>query len=155
MTEPRFYLVPVGNLTTHSVEDTLRLLLDQGYYVFSERTKGLKGLQPTDQICFYKTEAGVVAEATASGLPENRVPDFVPDANRFRWSVRVERVRYFFNDPIPIDADLRSRLDAFRGKDLSRAWAWFVQGARPVTRHDFELLTGSPSDTTEARRRKR
>jgi hypothetical protein len=150
-TERRFFLVPVGNLTAHSVEQTLRLLLDRGYYVFSDRTKGLKGLRPDDQICLYETGAGVVAEATASGPPENRVPDFVPDASRFRWSVHVERVRYFFSDPVAINADLRARLDAFRGKDPNRAWAWFVQGAKPVTRHDFELLTRS---TTEAEPRR-
>lgn len=153
--EPRFFLIPMGNLTAHSVEEMLRLLLDQGYYVFGDRTKGLKGLRPGDQLCFYQTGAGVVAEATVSARPENRVPPSVPEAQRFSWGVRVERARYFFKNPMPIDSHLRLRLDAFRGRDPDRAWAWFVQGARPVTRHDFELLTRSPTDTTEPKRRTR
>lgn len=142
--EPRFFLVPVGKLQTGSVEQTLRLLLDRGWYAFSERTKGLKSLVAGDQLCFYRAEAGLVAEATATSPAERRVPPFVPDPQRFRWGVPVDRVRYFFDKPIPIDAQLRSRLDAFRGRDPGRAWNWFVQGARPVSRHDFGVLTQAP-----------
>jgi hypothetical protein len=51
-------------------------------------------------------------------------------------------VRYFFNKPIVIDATLRQRLDAFKGRDRGKARAWFVRATRVLTAADFERLVG-------------
>lgn len=102
----------------------------------------MKQLKASDGLCFYMTGRGVVAEATVASTPEHHVPDFVPDAQRFRWGFRVDAVRYFFDKPVLINAALRSHLEAFRGRDPNKAWSWFVQGARPITQNDFERLTG-------------
>jgi hypothetical protein len=67
---------------------------------------------------------------------------FVRDAERFPWAFGVKDVRYFFDKPVVIDAALRSRLDAFRGRDPNKAWAWLVQGTKVVTAHDFRVLIG-------------
>ena len=37
---------------------------------------------------------------------------------------------------------MRSRLDAFAGKDPNNVWSWFVFANRAVSDHDFALLTG-------------
>jgi len=37
---------------------------------------------------------------------------------------------------------LRSKLDAFTGRDPSQPWSWFVQGTKVITEHDFSVLTG-------------
>lgn len=58
---------------------------------------------------------------------------FAKDSERFPWAFKVKDVRYFFNKPIVIDATMRQRLDAFRGRDPGKAWAWFVQATRMLT----------------------
>jgi len=44
-------------------------------------------------------------------------------------------------NPVVIDAALRSKLDAFKKSDPNKAWAWFVQATRKITEHDFKILT--------------
>jgi len=61
---------------------------------------------------------------------------------KYPWAFQVKDVRYFFEKPVVIDANLRSRLEAFHGRDPSKAWAWFVQATRIVSGHDFEVLVG-------------
>ena len=75
--------------------------------------------------------------------PEDRVRyKFAKSPDRFPWSFKVKDVRYFFDKPIVIDPALRLRLDAFRGRDPAKAWAWLVQGTKVVTPADFERLVG-------------
>nr|QNO54515.1 hypothetical protein LPKEAICH_00005 [Methanosarcinales archaeon ANME-1 ERB7] len=45
-------------------------------------------------------------------------------------------------NPIVIDATLRSQLNAFKNRELNKSWAWFVQATRRITEHDFKVLTG-------------
>ncbi len=133
-------MTPVADEEDVPAERTIRSLLDQGWYVFGERTPGRKRLKPGDRLCFYHSGMGVVAEAKVATAPEKRKVKFVRDQARFPWAFRVSNVQYFFDKPTVIDADLRSRLDAFRGKDPNRAWAWFVQATRILTPHDFDIL---------------
>jgi hypothetical protein len=144
--ESRLFLVtPVADDEEASAERTIRSLLDQGWYVFGDRTPGRKKLKVDDRICFYESGVGVVAEATVCSEPERRQIEFVRDPTRFPWAFRVKDVRYFFDKPIVIDASLRARLDAFREREPGNAWAWFVQATRLVTPHDFEVLVGLDS----------
>jgi hypothetical protein len=52
-----------------------------------------------------------------ASAPERKVVKFGKDPERFPWAFKVKDARYFFNKPVVIDAALRSRLDAFRGRD--------------------------------------
>jgi len=45
------------------------------------------------------------------------------------------------NNPVIIDAELRQKLDAFRGKDPNKSWAWFVQATRKINKNDYGILT--------------
>jgi hypothetical protein len=99
-------------------------------------------LKPGDRIAIYEAPVGVVAEATVASAPEHKLVQFAKNPERFPWSFKVKDVRYFFNKPVVIDAGLRERLDAFKGRDASKAWAWFVQATRMVTAADFERLVG-------------
>ena len=54
----------------------------------------------------------------------------------------MRRVRYFFDDPVVIDRDLRARMEAFRGRDPEQPWSWLVKGTQRVNEHDFGVITG-------------
>ena len=123
-------------------EKVIRPLLDQKVYVFGDRTPGCGFLKPDDRICIYQTQVGIVAEATVARAPERKAVKFLGDPERFPWSLKVKDVRYFFEKPVVIDAAMRRRLDAFKGRDPEKAWGWFVISARTVTPADFERLVG-------------
>lgn len=80
--------------------------------------------------------------ATGVSLPERKTVKFARHPDRFPWSFKVKDVRYFFDKPIVIDAAMRQRLDAFKGRDAGKGWAWFVQATRVLTQDDFERLVG-------------
>lgn len=139
-TRPLHVLTPVRDGQDASATD-LRGLLKAGWYVWAEHTPCLRMLMPGDQICFYATTKGVLAEAEVASTPEpRRVGGFQYDRERFNWRFRLRRHRFF--PLVSIDEELRSKLDAFRDRDpRSSRWAWFVQNTRLVTAHDFALLT--------------
>jgi hypothetical protein len=110
--------------------------------VFRTTTTGRKDLKPGDRICFYETGVGVVAEAEVDSHPEEKIIPYVRDPEKFPWAFQVKNARYFFDQPVVIDAALRSHLDAFKGRDPEGPWGWMVQGTRKVTEHDFHVLTG-------------
>jgi hypothetical protein len=39
------------------------------------------------------------------------------------------------------NAELRSQLEQFEGRDPKKSWAWYVQGTGKVTKSDFGILT--------------
>jgi len=145
-------LTPVRDEEDWTARDTIRLLLNAGWYVFGESTPGRKRLKPGDRICFYETGVGVVAEAVVASHPERRPPAIkhaFKTPEKFPWSFKVTDVRFFFETPVAIDVDRRAKLDAFVGRDPTRPWSWFVQGTRIVTEHDFEILVGREAAPTD------
>ncbi len=144
---PRHILTPIADDEHGSGREALERLLGAGWYVFGEKTPTRTRLAPGDRLCFYETGKGVVAEAEVASAPERRTLPHVRHAERFPWAFRVTGVRLFFDDPVLIDAALRARLDAFRGRDPARGWAWFVQQTHAVTEQDFGLLTGKAAST--------
>lgn len=141
---PTFFLTPVSDEKESPAEQTIRSLLDQGWYVFGETTRGRKVIRAGDRICFYQSGVGVVASATVTSSVEKKPIRFVRNPDAYPWAFGVADVRYFFDAPIAIDAAMRSRLDAFRGRDPAKGWAWFVQGTRfGLTARDFALLIGA------------
>lgn len=139
---PMHLLTPISDNEQGTIRETLEQLLGKGWYVFGERTPGRKALQPGDRVCFYATTQGVVAEAEVASAPELGKVEGTRYPERFPWRFKVRDVRFFLDKPVIIDAELRSKLDAFRGRDPGRTWAWFVQATRLVSPHDFAVLTG-------------
>ncbi len=141
-----FLMTPVREEPERSARETIKQLLDNGWYVFGERTPGRKKLKSGDRICFYQTGTGVVAQAEVDSPPERKQLPYVKDPDRYPWAFKVKNARYFFEKPIVINAALRTKLDVFRGRNPEDAWAWFVQSTRIITEHDFVLLTGGEVD---------
>ncbi len=140
--EQLFLLTSVADTAQREAEATIRRLLDHGWYVFTPRTPGLDRFKAGDRLCFYKKQAGIVAEVMVAGAAEKKSTGLVDNEARFPWAVPVKSPRYFFSKPVPLDATLRTHLDAFRGKDATQNWAWIVQSPRLVSEHDFNLLVG-------------
>jgi hypothetical protein len=82
---PTYFLTPVSDDKEASAEQTIRSLLDQGWYVFGDTTPGRKLIKAGDRICFYRSAVGVVASATVMSAVEKKTikfvrnPDAVPD----------------------------------------------------------------------------
>jgi hypothetical protein len=137
-----FLMTPVSDDEDGTADETIQGILKDGWYVFGDRTPGRKRLSVGDRLCFYRSGGGVVAEATVASTPERKILKIVRHPEKYPWAFQVKDVRYFFEKPVVIDANLRSRLEAFHGRDPSKAWAWFVQATRIVSGHDFEVLVG-------------
>ncbi len=137
-----YWLTPVRSDEEETGEQVINTLVGQErIYAFGERTPGRKRLKPGDWICFYATGGGVVAHAKVASAPEKKPHPRVRHPERYPWVFRLEKVSSYLNQLIVIDATARSRLDAFRGRDPSKSWAWFVQATRNITEHDFGILT--------------
>lgn len=93
--------------------------------------------QHGDRIVFYSCgNVGVVAEAEVTSRA-------VHTQGEFPWRFEVTPGRSVV-PPVRIDADLRVRLEAFRGKyPKSTGWGWLVHMTQEVSEHDFRLLTDS------------
>ncbi len=141
--EPAYcWLTPVKSDEEQTAEEIVQTLVGQeGIYAFGERTPGRRHLKAGDWICFYATTNGVVAHAQATSSPENRRDPRVRDPEKYPWVFQLDDAELYLDDPVVIDASLRSELDAFEGRDLNKSWAWFVQATRRISQHDFNILT--------------
>jgi hypothetical protein len=146
----QFLLTPLKPGDGMTVREILEGLLGNGWYVFGDKTPGRKALKPGDRIAFYESGVGVVAEAEVASLPERKEIPFARSSAEFPWAFRVRDVRFFFDDPVVIDGDLRARLEAFRGRDPAQSWSWLVQGTHKVNEHDFGVLVGRRSGNHSA-----
>jgi hypothetical protein len=144
------WLTAVSDDQETSAQETIRTLLNAGWYVYGERTPGRKRLQVGDRLCFYESGVGIVAAVEVASVPERRPLSIIRDAERYPWAFHVTNVRYFFDAPVVIDAPLRAQLDAFQGREPSQSWAWFVQATHAVTERDFHLLTAHVAPTTSS-----
>lgn len=142
--EIQYWLTPVKADEAQTAEETIHVLVGQEkVYAFGERTPGRKYLSPGDWICFYATGKGVVAHAQVASYPERRRHPRVRDPERYPWVFRVKDVSLYLDEPVVIDASLRVQLEAFRDRDPNKAWAWFVQATRRISKDDFQLLMRS------------
>lgn len=137
-----YWLTPVKSDKEETAEECIQNLVEKvGIYAFGERTPGRKRLKPEDWICFYATGKGVVAHARVISAPEKKPHRQVRQPERYPWIFRLDNACLYLDEPVVIDSTLRSQLDAFRGRDPNRPWAWFVQATRNITKHDFDILT--------------
>jgi hypothetical protein len=146
--EIAYWLTPVKSYPEETAEECIRILVGEEHiYAFGERTPGRKHLKPGDRICFYASGTGVVAHARVVSSPEKKSHHRVRHPERYPWVFRLDKTDLYLDGPIVIDASLRSRLDAFQGRDLNKSWAWFVQATRKITEHDFGILTRRQAKT--------
>ena len=140
--EVTHWLTPVRSDEEQTAEECIQTLVGQeSIYAFGERTPGRKHIKPGDWICFYATAKGVVAHAKVASKPERKKHSKVRRSEEYPWVFRLEGAQLYSDQPIVIDAESRSQLDAFRGRDLNKRWAWYVQATRRISEHDFNILT--------------
>lgn len=142
--EAAYWLSPVADEPEQTADQVISTLVGQEkVFAFGDRTPGRSRLKPGDWICFYAQGKGIVAHAKVASRPQKEFHPKVRDPERHPWLFRLSDVSLYVENPVMIDADMRSRLDAFRGRDPSKGWAWFVQTTRRLTEHDFRMLVRS------------
>jgi hypothetical protein len=139
-----YYLLPAADSEDGMpVLDNLHHWLDRRMWGFGQRTGYRKALRPGDRLCFYAARIGVVAECKAASpafeLARKESPKPKLD---IPYGIRLKDLRWFEDAPIGLTTEVRAKLSAFQDRDLSKGWAWFVQGTSKLTQKDFELLTG-------------
>jgi hypothetical protein len=141
-----YYLTPVASDDAQSAEEVVQTLVGEAHiYAFGNRTPGRKQLKPGDWICFNATGKGVIGHARVASVPEEKRDRRVRHPEKYPWVFRLDHVSLHLDRPRVIDAALRSRLDAFQKRDPNAPWAWFVQGTKRITEHDFEILAREQS----------
>lgn len=142
--ETSYWLTPVKSNDKQTGEEVIKSLVgEEKIYAFGERTPGRRHLKPGDWICFYATTNGVIAHAKVLTKPEKKKHPKVRDPETYPWVFRLDSVRVYEDKSIVIDAERRSKLDIFSGRDLNKSWAWLVQATRKITEKDFKILTRS------------
>jgi len=137
-----YWLSPVIANDDQTAEEVIQNLVGvQGIYAYGERTPGRKHLKPGDMVCFYAAGNGVVGHATVSSYPEKKPNTAIRDPERYPWLFSLEKNRTYIDNPVIIDAALRAKLDAFKNRDPTKAWSWFVFATRKISENDFRILT--------------
>lgn len=138
----QYWMTPVRGDEEQSAEKVIETLVsEEGIYAFGDRTPGRSNLRPGDWICFYASGIGVIAHTKVDSLPERKPHPKVRDPERYPWTFRLKDPHLYVKEPVVIDASLREQMEAFRGRDLNKSWAWFVQATRKISEKDFKLLT--------------
>ena len=139
-----YYLLPAADSEDGMpVLENLHHWLDRGMWGLGQRTGYRKFFRPGDRLCFYAARIGVVAECivTSPAFDLDRKKSPKPNLD-VPYGIRLEDVRWFEDTPVVLTPEVRAELSAFQGRDLSKGWAWFVQGTSKLTVEDFELLIG-------------
>jgi len=138
------WLTPVASDEVQTAEEVIKELVgDTSIYAFGERTPGRAKLRAGDRICFYASGRGVVAHAKVSSPASKKPHPKVRHSDLYPWVFSLSDTTLYLDSPVVIDNETRTALDAFKGRDRSKSWAWFVQGTKEITEHDFKLLTRS------------
>lgn len=141
------WLTPIKDQADVTAKDAIRELLGAGWYLFGPATPGRKEIKPGDRICFYETGVGIIASAVVASRPDDNAKPAGFNRKRYRdypWAFRVKN-GHIFEQPVIIDLELRTKLDAYKAKDPVRRWNWFVQATHKVSHNDFESLIGRAS----------
>jgi hypothetical protein len=139
---PRYWVTPVNRDEYDDAVGRVRALVgERRLYVLGNRTHGRRHVRAGDWLCFYVSGTGVIAHAQVEADPQVSPDPNITRRGRFPWVVRLMPALFYFESPVAVDANLRTRLDAFRGRDEKRFWGWFVMSTREVSESDFRLLT--------------
>lgn len=146
--EGAYWITPTKADEVQTAEECISTLVGREHvYAFGERTPGRKHIKPGDWMCFYATQNGIVGHARVTSQPERKHHPKVVHPEEFPWVFSLDSVEIYIDDPVVIDAALRSRLDEFEGRDPSKNCAWFVQATRKIDEHDFRILTRQEAES--------
>lgn len=138
------WLTPVKDHEHETATECIQKLVGKySIYAFGERTPGRTHIRPGDRICFYATGIGVIAHADVASQPEKTRDQRLEHPDDYPYVFKVQNQRLYIDNPVILNPSLRQELDAFKGRDPDRPWAWFVQATRKVSAKDFQLLTRS------------
>lgn len=132
----QFFVTPVP---AQSENDALALFFS-GWFGLSDQAIAGRNIGAGDRICLYVGGKGIVAKAAIAADPEREPAPGLRTGTRFTWRVRLAKMKPI-DPPIPINTELRSQLDAFKGREPTLPWSWFVQSTKRVTSADYDLLT--------------
>ena len=136
------WLTPVRSDEKQSAEQIIQSLVgDEGIYALAGKTSGRKNLRPGHFICFYAVGKGVIADAQVASKPEMKTHPRVGRSEERRWLFHLKEPHLYLNNPIVINARLRSQLNAFKNRDPAGSWGWLVRTTRTISVHDFKCLT--------------
>ena len=136
------WLTPVATDQEQTAEQCIATLRRQGRYLRLRRAHPRSGSHQAGRPpLFYASGKGVVAHATVASSPERKLRPEVRHSDKYPWTFQLRDSKLYLEDPIVLDEQKRSELDAFANRDPARPWAWLVQATRRLTRHDFDLLT--------------
>jgi len=142
--ERQYWMAPVKEEEEQTAEEVIKsLVVENKIYALGERTPGRTKIKPGDFICFYACRKGIVVHAEVASFPEKKPHPKVSHPDLYPWTIKLKNVKEYFDKPIVIDAELRSKLEAFSKSDPKRPWAWFVKATRKVSKKDFMTLTNS------------
>lgn len=141
---PSHWMVPASGHAGISAEESLKAWLGKDMWGFWESTPGRKSIREGDWIAFYAAGKGVLAFAQVAGDPNLLIQPA-------EWPEPVPQDKPVYKLPLlgvtwlaaanKIDAQTRSQLDAFRGREENRNWSWLVQTTRRLSSADFKRLT--------------
>jgi hypothetical protein len=132
-----------------SPEEVIKTLVGkERIYAFGEKTHHRKEVEPGDWICFYASGMGIVAHAKVASIPQKKEHPSVHHPEQYPWVFHLSHIKVYTECPVVLDAQLRDRLDAYKGRSSGQRWSWFVQRTRLVTEHDFRILTRYASTST-------
>lgn len=138
-----YWLTPIRAREDETFEEAFeRLLAKNKIYAFGERTPGRNEIKLGDKICFYASGKGVMAYATVASNPVKKLHNAIKEPEKYPWIFQLKEPKIDFDNPIVINANIRSKLDAFKDKDPNTTiWSWFVQSTKKITENDFKILT--------------
>ena len=142
-----FYVFPVGPDAGYPGIDHLKAWLAAGFWGVRVSTPHRQRLKQGDRCCFYATKLGIVAHGEMAGQASVKVssgewPGPGPHRDNV-YKVPLKEI-VWLSAPKEITPELRAQLDAFKGKDPSRPWAWFIQTTNRLSDHDFKELVQDP-----------
>lgn len=142
--EAAYWLTPVKDDDEQTALECVKNLVgDEKIYAFSSTTPNRRKIKPGDKICFYATTIGVIADAEIITKPDNNLKsNKLRNPEKYPWIFKLNKTRLYLDNPLVIDMNLRSKLEAFKDKNLDANWSWFVQATRKITKNDFKILTG-------------
>lgn len=117
------------------------LILLKHLFVFGLRTPGRTKIADGDWLCFYAGNRGIVGHARICSPTYQLSEPLIRARVKYSWAVNLDSVSVYPNKPLPLTSDVRAQLDAFKGREASTMWSWFVQATRRISEHDFQILT--------------
>src|SRR5262245_45658061 len=131
--ETRYWLTPVGDASGQTAGEIIQaLVVEAKIYAFREQIHTRKHLKAGDWICFYEKGKGIVVHARVIAKPEHQLHPKLENIGHYPWVLKLEVPQLYQTSPVVIDGSLRSKLDAFKDRDLAQSWSWFVQSTHEI-----------------------